>query len=157
MKRTIAIASGIILISIISIIGFYSFSNITGQTTFATIARVIDGDTVSLANGKQVRLIGIDAPERGVQYYEQSKSKLEQLVEGKNVILEEDVEKKDRYDRLLRYLYVDDVFVNLEMVRSGYANVYIVLPNEKYAEELTQAENEAIANKVGLWQFSDYE
>jgi len=82
----------------------------------AVVARVIGGDTIELKGGKRVRLLGIDATEKGQYYHDEAANRLKQLVEGKKVVLEKDVTDRDRYGRLLRYVYVDGIFVNLEMV-----------------------------------------
>ena len=63
--------------------------------TLVTVARVIDGDTLELANGKRIRLLGIDAPEKGQFFYEEARERLKELVEGKRVFLERDVSNSD--------------------------------------------------------------
>lgn len=113
---------------------------IQGITT-AIVSKVIDGDTIKLQTGETVRLLGINTPEMGQQYYEESTNRLKELIEGKTVNLEKDVEDKDQYGRLLRYIYIDNTFVNLEMVREGYADLYIY-PNTKYKNELIKARKE---------------
>lgn len=127
--------------------------------TLVTVARVIDGDTFELANGKKVRLLGVDAPEKNKYFYSEAKEKLKELIENKNVFLETDVTNSDNNGRLLRYVFVSDTFVNLEMVRQGFANVYIVSPNEKYSSQLLEAEEYARKNRLGIWgrlsQFSN--
>ncbi|MDI6885900.1 MAG: thermonuclease family protein [archaeon] len=80
-----------------------------------------------MQNGDKVRLLGINTPEKGQPYYEEATNRLKELIEGKTVTLEKDIEDKDQYERLLRYIYIDDTFVNLEMVREGYANVTLSL------------------------------
>lgn len=147
-----------VLVVPIVLFSFYFFSSYGKETnkTLATVARVIDGDTFELANGKEVRLLGIDAPEKGRYGYEEAKNKLKELVLGKNVALEKDVNNADKMGRLLRHVFDDGTFVNLEMVRQGYANVYIVLPDNKYEKELMAAEDEAKNSKVGLWKLSEF-
>ncbi len=116
---------------------------------------VIDGDTVELKTGERVRLVGIDAPELGEYYHEESKNKLKDLVEGKTIILERDIENKDKYDRLLRYIYIDNLFVNLILVQEGYAKAYPFEPNTKYKDEFADAENQAKANGLGIWSIEN--
>jgi len=125
------------------------------ETTSAIVSNVIDGDTVKLQNGEKVRLLGINTPEMGQPYYEEATNRLKELIEGKTVRLEKDVEDKDQYGRLLRHIYIDDTFVNLEMVREGYANVYIIPPNTKYSYEFEKAEEEAKNAERGIWQRSE--
>ena len=124
------------------------------ETTSAIVYEVIDGDTIKLQNGERIRLLAINTPELGQPYYEEARNRLKELIEGKTVTLEEDVEDKDQYGRLLRYIYVGDTFVNLEMVREGYANVYIISPNIKYSNEFKKAEEEEEAKTAerGIWQ-----
>lgn len=109
------------------------------ETASAFVYRVIDGDTVVLRDDERVRLIGIDAPEKGQPDSEAATRRLKDLIEGRYVTLEKDVEDKDRFGRLLRYIYVNDTFVNLEMVREGYASVFIIYPNIRYSSEFEDA------------------
>lgn len=148
-KKLIAIflaASGL-LVGCIVYVEFFSAHT-------AAVARVIDGDTIELTDGKKVRLLGIDAPEKRQYYYEESTDRLKQLAEGKKVILEKDVSNRDRYGRLLRYVYVDGLFVNLEMVKEGYAFVFITPKNVKYLNEFLKAENEAKTRGIGIWNLN---
>ncbi len=122
------------------------------QTTTLTVSYVLDGDSIQLSNGEEVRLIGINAPEVNGKCYEESKEELQNMVLGKQVTLESDVNDKDQYGRLLRYVYVDDTFVNLEMVRLGLAHKYEYGSNTKYSSLFEQAENEAKQNEGCLWK-----
>lgn len=122
---------------------------------FPTVARVVDGDTLQLESGERVRLLGINAPERGQFYFEEATSRLEELVEGKKVKLEKDIEGKDRYGRLLRYVFLKGQNINVKLIREGYAHVYVIPPNVKYEEELRKAEEEAKAKGKGIWQPSE--
>lgn len=116
------------------------------------VSRVIDGDTVELENEERVRLIGIDTPERGEYYFEEATERLRELVEGEEVILENDVENRDRYDRLLRYIYFDDLFINLILVEEGFARAYPYDPNLRYEDEFAEAEERARENGLGIWR-----
>lgn len=122
------------------------------ENTTAVISEVIDGDTVKLQNGKTVRLLGINAPEKGQPYYEESTSRLRELIEGKEVILEKDVDDKDQYGRLLRYIFLNSENINVKLVREGLATVYIISPNVKYETELREAENEAKNSEINIWK-----
>jgi len=122
------------------------------EKTTAVISEVIDGDTVKLQNGKTVRLLGINTPEKGQPYYEESTSRLRELIEGKEVILEKDVDDKDQYGRLLRYIFLNSENINVKLVREGLATVYIISPNVKYKTELRKAENEAKNSKINIWK-----
>lgn len=112
---------------------------------------VIDGDTIKLISGESVRLIGINTPETGQPYSSDAKDKLKKLIQGKQVKLEKDITDKDQYGRLLRYIWLGDVFINLEMVKQGYANSYTYPPDIKYQEQILSAEKQAREAKIGLW------
>lgn len=130
------------------------------HTSKATVkvAKVIDGDTLELASGEKVRLIGIDTPEKDQFYYKEAKNRLKKLVEDKDVALEYDVQPADKYGRLLGYVWLtneknpeQDVFVNKSMIAEGYANVYTIPPNVKYVEVFVQAQKDARKGSKGLW------
>ncbi len=125
--------------------------NVEGEELF-TVTRVIDGDTIELNDGRKVRYIGIDAPETtGDCYAEQATKKNADLVEGKEVRLEKDVSEKDRYGRLLRYVYHNDLFINEHLVRLGYAKASSYPPDIKNQEKFSMAEKEARGQEAGLW------
>ncbi|MDO8622494.1 MAG: thermonuclease family protein [bacterium] len=122
------------------------------------VAQVVDGDTIVLEGGETVRYIGIDTPEtvdprRGVQCFGPEASKANKaLVEGKRVRLVADVEDRDKYHRMLRYVYLPDgTFVNLELARQGFAPAYTYPPNNAHVEEFRLAAREAREAKRGLW------
>lgn len=135
------------------------------------VTRAVDGDTLLLENGQRVRLIGVDTPElhessklhkdskrlkmsvKSIQKLgEKSYEFTKKLVEGKKVRLEFDVEKYDKYGRLLAYVYLQDgTFVNAEIVKQGYANLMTIPPNVKYADSFVKLFKEAREGKKGLW------
>lgn len=121
----------------------------------AIVSRVVDGDTiVVILNGREekVRLIGIDTPERGRPYFNEAKQKTAELVLGKKVKMEKDVSERDRYGRLLRYVYVGNIFVNAELVKQGYAMAYTHPPDVKYSDLFVKLQQEARNAGRGLWQ-----
>ncbi|MCX7831976.1 MAG: thermonuclease family protein [Actinobacteria bacterium] len=125
------------------------------QKEEAIVSRVVDGDTiVVILNGREekVRLIGIDTPERGRPYFNEAKQKTAELVLGKKVRMEKDVSERDRYGRLLRYVYVGNIFVNAELVKQGYAMAYTYPPDVKYSELFVRLQQEARSAGRGLWQ-----
>jgi len=126
-----------------------------GNLETATIAAVVDGDTIELTDGRRVRYIGINTPERNQPYYKEATDANRQLVEGRKVQLEVDVETFDQYGRTLAYIWVDGVMANFEIVNRGFANVFTVPPNVKYEAELRQAERDAREAGRGLWAGSD--
>ena len=117
----------------------------------ALVARVIDGDTIELANGSRVRYLGIDTPELGERYGAEASARNRELVEGKVVELQRGKRDQDEYGRFLRYVYVDGTFVNAELVTQGFAHAYIFDPDERYSQILVQLEQYAKMSKRGLW------
>lgn len=120
----------------------------------AMVTKVIDGDTIIVEGGYNVRLLGIDADEAGYPFYEAAKKRLEELVLNKTVRLEKDQTDIDQYKRYLRYVFVDDINVCLELVKEGLAIARFYEPDVKYKNEIIFAEKEAIGKKVGKWSTS---
>ena len=112
----------------------FLISNYLENYKLERVIDVIDGDTIKLTEYRSVRLIGINAPEIGEHCYQEAKDKLKELVRGKKIRLEKDRTDKDEYGRLLRYIYVNDLFVNSEMIRLGLARFEEIEPNTKYSE-----------------------
>ena len=109
------------------------------QLTENTVTNVIDGDTFELASGDIIRLLCINAPEKGNQGYEASTLFLESLILGQEVILEADVQDKDAYGRLLRYVYLNNTektFVNQELYSRGYADMMVIAPSDSLCGEI---------------------
>lgn len=129
----------------------------SGATEPATVLQIIDGDTISvrLASNsyiRSVRLIGIDAPERGEPcFVEASNALAEMLPTGSEIRLETDVSNEDRYRRPLRYVYFGDVFINAEMIELGWAEAVRYEPDVMHAEEFEILEAEASRLNVGCW------
>jgi len=115
------------------------------------VVRVIDGDTIELQDGRHVRYLGIDTPETGDFYADEATTRNKELVEGKIVELQRGKRDCDEYDRLLRYVYIDGVFVNAELVAQGYATSYIFDSDERYSQTLVRLEQYAKMKKRGLW------
>lgn len=126
-----------------------------------TVTRITDGDTIHVdLNGtdERVRYIGIDTPEtehspRGPEQFGVEATEANRgLVENRIVRLVLDVQQRDRYGRLLAYVYLDDgTFVNAELVRRGFAKQMTVPPNVRHADELGRLQREARASNRGLW------
>jgi micrococcal nuclease len=132
----------------------------------AEVVRIVDGDTIVVVvagREERVRYIGIDTPE-SVQpstpiecFGREASNENERLVEGRTIYLERDVSNTDRFGRLLRYVHVDDphsdewLFVNLELVRRGYANAVTFPPDVEHETALSTAEREAREAGRGLW------
>lgn len=154
--RKITILAAVIVISLVSAACyFYFFGKHVERGIDATVSKVIDGDTIELANGDIIRLIGIDAPEKTQLHYRDAIEQLKEI-EGKAIRMEKDATNKDRYGRYLRYVFLDDHFVNLELVQNGLVYAYIVSPDKKYEKEILEAENVARSNGIGVWDRSEY-
>ena len=121
------------------------------------VIRVIDGDTVELKNGERLRYNDIDTPEtvhpsKPVECYgPQASAKNKDLVEGEIILVELGDPEKDRYGRLLGYVYIDDLFVNAELVRGGYAEVNSYGNPGSKLSNLLDIEKNAKKSKQGLW------
>lgn len=115
---------------------------------------VLDGDSMLIefeGRSQQVRLIGIDAPERGQEYGDQARAFAMQRCFGKTVQLEFDVKRKDRFGRLLAYVYCNGNMVNETLVREGLALAVTYKPNTKHQKKLEQAQSLAKRNRAGFW------
>lgn len=117
------------------------------------VKEVVDGDTFITYSGEEIRLIGIDTPERENFFYHEASDALKKLIEGKKVRLEFDIVKKDIYGRILAYVFFDTTFVNDYMVRNGYAYIYTFPPNLRYINTFRKSLNFAIKNKKGMWEY----
>ncbi len=122
------------------------------------VAYAIDGDTIVLVNGDHMRYVGIDTPEEFDQrkpvqcFAKEAAERNKQLVDGQTIIFRKDMDIKDKYDRWLGFVYlVDGTFVNLELVKQGYAFAYPYPPDISKASEFKAAEDYARTNKLGLW------
>jgi len=130
-----------------------------GAPREALVTQVIDGDTLVLAGGARVRVLGIDAPEmekegRPAEFLaHKAKAALAALTLNRQVRLEYDQLRYDHYGRLLAYLFLpDQTFVNAELVRQGLARVYFHNPNNRYREIFLAAQREALEARRGVWQ-----
>lgn len=153
------------LISIVSmlLVALVLFS--TNKNTGHRVIRVVDGDTIIVAyeeKEERVRLIGIDTPEsvhnderkntdEGKIASDFTKAKLE----GKYVDLEFDVERRDQYDRLLAYVWLEDEMFNRVLLEEGYAKTVVFPPNIKYLDDFKILERQAKEDKKGLWATRD--
>lgn len=128
--------------------------SIAGMTP-ARVTSIVDGDTIDVSIGGVVyrlRYIGMDTPERGDNLFAEATAFNARLVNGETVYLEKDVSETDRFNRLLRYVYLaDGTFVNAELVKQGYAVASTYPPDVKYQETLRAAQQEAVAAGVGMW------
>jgi len=131
----------------------------------ATLVEITDGDTIKVeyaGKRESVRLIGVDTPEswarRGGKwlhvdepYASEAADFLAAMLDGRAVTLTFDAGERDRYGRLLAYVWADGIFVNAQLLRWGYARLYIVPPNSAQAERLAAAESVARAEGINVW------
>jgi micrococcal nuclease len=134
----------------------------TTATASALVDRVVDGDTIRVIvnnEKKTVRLIGIDTPEtvdprREVECFgKEASNRLKELIEDKEVILETDSSQQeiDRYGRLLRYVSLNGVSINEQLIYDGFASEYTYNNPYKYREQFQAAQEDAKKNQRGLW------
>lgn len=127
-----------------------------------TVTKVVDGDTIEVnieGQATKVRLIGINTPEtvdprKEVECYgKEASNMLKELIEGKKVKLEADSTQQntDKYGRLLRYVFLNDKNIDLQMVEEGYAFEYTYFMPYKYQAEFKAAEKNAQVKNLGLW------
>jgi micrococcal nuclease len=132
------------------------------STLHGQVVRVVDGDTIQvrLDGGatERVRYIGIDTPESvkpgtPVQCFAKKASHFNAgLVAGRDVTLKTDAEERDRYGRLLAYVYAGPEFVNRELVARGYARTLTIPPNVAHADEFAALARRARQAGLGLWR-----
>lgn len=138
--------------------------NIQGNVSgIYNVVRVIDGDTFVINyNGtdEKVRLIGVDTPEsvhpnedKNTEFGEKVSNYSKKMLTGKQVGIEFDVEQRDKYGRLLAYVYLDGRMYNKMLLEKGYAKLATYPPNVKYVDDFTEIQKEARENKVGLWAY----
>ena len=130
-----------------------------GEEATGEVVDVTDGDTIEVSLGgevEDVRYIGVDTPEVDpnieVECFGKQASELNaELVEGERVRLVFDAERRDKYGRLLAYVYVGETFVNAELVRRGYATTLTIAPNDTHAALFERLAREAGSAGRGLW------
>lgn len=146
-----------LIIAIAFVLGVASPS--LAETLTGIVTKVADGDTVTLkADGKEerIRLIGIDAPEKAqAPWGMRAKDFTTKLAMGKQARVKTDVTPRDKYGRLLGYLYVGETFVNLELVRQGFALVYTYPPNVAHTDEFVSAQRDAREKALNIWDGRD--
>lgn len=123
-----------------------------GAEEIGLVTRVVDGDTIDvMLNGvnTRVRYLQMNTPERDEPCYREATQANIDLVLGKTARLVADKEKVDRYDRLLRFIYVDDVLVNRALVEQGWAEAVLYPPNEARYDEFVRLEQEAAGARRG--------
>jgi len=138
-------------------IGFSNYFPSQREQTYpdqATVSRVIDGDTLELESGKNVRLYGISCPDKDIPFYQEAKTFTQNQVAGKKIILKYQPNyQEDKFGRLLGYVFIHDQNLNVELVRQGFCKPVIYQKRAKliYQDELLEAQENAKEEKVGVW------
>lgn len=137
--------------------------SIKTSSGYYQIKKIYDGDTLLLANGVKVRLLGINAPEVSKRDKiadvggEEAKQWLIQKLQGTLIKLRYDVERKDKYGRVLAYVFTkNNKHINLQLVANGLATVSLYPPNLNYADQLISAQQQAESQKLGIWDMQAY-
>jgi len=126
------------------------------QTPKKVVTKVIDGDSILVEGGQEVRLLAVDADEEGQPCYEEAKQRLTELVMGKKVTLEKDSRNKDQYGRLLRFVKVGEMNVNKVLLKEGVAAARFYPGDEIEKTPYVEAEQFAQENNIGCkWRSVD--
>jgi micrococcal nuclease len=144
-----------VLVAVVVIAAIYAALNVTGNMVASNevqVSKAVDGDTIRLSTGESVRLLNIDTPERGQYGWAEATARMTELVSNRTVALEADQTDKDRYGRLLRYVYVNGTMLNLVMVREGFARAHYIAPDGKHLPEIVEAEGYAKSRSLGIWK-----
>lgn len=129
------------------------------ETVSCEISRIVDGDTIECREQGSVRLIGIDAPELSQEPFgAMAQAALTDLLDSTAIVgLEPDVEARDRYGRLLAYVWVDSTMINWALIRRGWAVLLTYPPNVQYVDDFTDAQRLAREAGDGLWGVGGFE
>ncbi len=125
-----------------------------GSRERGVVTKIIDGDTIQINGTEKIRYIGINSPEIETHscFAEQASERNSSLVLGKHILMEKDVSEVDKYDRKLRYIYLEDgTFVNKVLLEEGYAKTLQIKPDTKHAQEFKLIQEQARAANKGLW------
>ncbi len=127
--------------------------DITKLPKSAVVKKVIDGDTVELFNGTVLRYVGVTAPEEGEDFAEEATKLNTELVEGKEIKLEYDNYKSDKFGRILAYPIINGVNVCVELVRKGMAELIIYQKRKPFIHQvqLLESQEQAKQKKLGIW------
>lgn len=133
----------------------------SSSTILYDVVRVVDGDTIVIDYNKKeekVRLIGVDTPEsvhptesKNTEEGIKTSNYTKEMLTGKKVGIELDVQERDKYGRILAYVYLDGEMYNMLLLKKGYAKVATYPPNVKYVDEFTKLQEIARNEKIGLW------
>jgi micrococcal nuclease len=141
----------------------YACATDSGQAEGYVVTRVVDGDTIIVdmdGTEERVRLIGVDTPEsvhpdraRNVPYGAVASAFAKDALEGRRVDLEFDAQERDRYGRLLAYVYIDGEMFNKTLLSEGHAQISTYPPNVRYVDTFTRLQTDARERGAGLWAY----
>lgn len=116
------------------------------------VSKILDGDTVETDLGEKIRYLGINTPEKGQPFANEATKLNQDLVLGKEIDLEFDIQTKDRYGRTLAYVHTNGIFVNLEIIKKGFAVSETIQPNVKHQDEIVNGQKESRDSCLGIWE-----
>jgi endonuclease YncB( thermonuclease family) len=136
---------------LLSLFPISAFSLCPALVSAATVAVVIDGDTIVLSDGTKVRYLGVNTPEHGQPFYEEAKQYNAQLVLHKEVRLERHQPERDVFGRVLAYVYADDVLVNARLIAEGLGHLFVLGSLDHYDGWL-RVQEDAQRRHKGMWR-----
>jgi micrococcal nuclease len=139
-----------LIFSLVFLLSFLSQS-LPSFSKGVEIVDVIDVDRFLLSSGEEVECLGVYIPPLSKRFKEEVLREIKSLVAGKSLRLEFDLNRRGLSGRLQAYIYADGIFVNAELIRTGYALFFSYPGNLKYERDLREFENQAKAEKRGLW------
>jgi micrococcal nuclease len=148
-------------VPLVVVLAFVSAAAASPRSLEGVVVKIVDGDTIHVRVAERVekvRYIGVNTPEihhptRGEEPGGREASEANRrLVAGRHVRLELDVQSRDRYGRLLAYVWVGETMINAELVRQGYAQVMTVPPNVRYQRRFLDLQRDARQAGRGLWR-----
>lgn len=151
---------GVMVVAVLGLAGCEGLAVDGGGGEVGRVTRVIDGDTIDVDLGGEifrVRYVGANTPERDEPCYSDAVRANRDLVEGETVRLVVDTTDTDRFDRLLRYVYVGDLLVNGELIRQGYAEVVLYEPDDRFYDSFRELERDARRARLGCHQTGIFE
>lgn len=157
--------AGIIATILVYLSSLFTPSSTPINSTEAKVLNIIDGDTLKVLyknREERVRMLGIDTPEsvhpdpnKNTEDGKIASSITKKFLSNKTVKLEFEGDHKDKYGRLLAYVWLDNNMINLKLVSDGYAKVFMLKKNSKYYNDFLNAEKDAKLNKKGIWKYTN--
>ena len=132
-----------------------STPKVSAKSETVTIVKILDGDTYDLSDGRRVRMLGIDTPEKGEPYADSARNLANSFLKGKQVTIDFEKNQKDRYDRYLVYLHFQGILVNKLFLERGFARLYLFSGTRRYNSELITAQKLAREQKIGIWSLPE--